>query len=68
MLLTLSGASTCVSAVMLHLSFALDIQGALVKKAWSTQREFLVMAGKCKKPDQAGLMDKLKPVQAITKV
>lgn len=27
-------------------------QGAVIKKAWAAQRDFLVMASKCKKPDQ----------------
>jgi hypothetical protein len=39
-----------------------------VKKAWGAQRDFLVMASKCKKPDQTALLSKLAPVQACMKV
>ncbi|KAG5191078.1 adenylate cyclase-associated CAP, partial [Tribonema minus] len=42
--------------------------GDIVKRAWAAQRDFLVMASKCKKPaQQADLMAKLKPLQELVK-
>ncbi|CAM9249597.1 unnamed protein product, partial [Phaeothamnion confervicola] len=38
--------------------------GDIVKRAWAAQREFLVMASQCKKPDQATITNKLAPLMA----
>lgn len=32
-----------------------NAQGTVVKKAWAAQREFIVMAAACKKPEQSAL-------------
>ncbi|CAM9862612.1 unnamed protein product [Ectocarpus fasciculatus] len=41
--------------------------GAVIKKAWAAQRDFLVMASNCKKPDQTVLGSKMAPLQACLK-
>lgn len=41
--------------------------GAIVKRAWDAQRDFLIMASKCKKPDMKALMSVLGPIQQCMK-
>jgi adenylyl cyclase-associated protein len=41
--------------------------GDLIQNAWQAQRDFLLMASQCRKPDPATIAAKLGHVQAITK-